>query len=493
MNYLGISCSFHDAAVSLIDNTGNILFAGHSERYSKHKHDKELCLPIIHDALSYATDDYEVHYYEKPWLKFLRQMRSGESLHLSNLSVKNMIGRSRMITMNNKPVTTHSHHLSHAAAGFQTSPYDNATVVIIDAIGEFDTISIWDATYDSNGVAKYKKLWGKKYPDSIGLFYSAMTKRAGLQPLDEEYILMGMAAYGEPKHVKEMLTLIRDSVNIDFNENLHTGVDDDFIPNANEMDIASSAQHLAEWLIKMVMSKARELGRSRNLVYGGGVALNCLANRLLGDYFENIWIMPNPGDAGSSLGAACLGYGKQLNWTSAFLGYDIRGNYPTNRILDCLLTDKIVGVASGRAEFGPRALGNRSLLADPRGKEIKDKVNEIKRRQQFRPFAPVILEEHADTYFDMPNGFVNSRYMQVIARCRVPELFPAIVHYDGTSRVQTVPKDNSGIRELLEKWYVLTGCPILLNTSLNIRGEPMVNDRNDADRFENMYGVKVLS
>ena len=494
MNYLGISCGFHDAAVSLIDNTGNILFAGHSERYSKHKHDKELCLPIIHDALSYATDDYEVHYYEKPWLKFLRQMRSGESLHLSNLSVKNMIGRSRMITMNNKPVTTHSHHLSHAAAGFQTSPYDNATVVIIDAIGEFDTISIWDATYDSNGVAKYKKLWGKKYPDSIGLFYSAMTKRAGLQPLDEEYILMGMAAYGTDSNLKEMSnTLIGSYKNISLKQNLHIGVSDDFIKDAIDMDIACSAQLIAEELIKNVISKARSLGISKNLVYGGGVALNCLANRLLGNFYENIWIMPNPGDAGSSLGAACLGYGKQLNWTSAFLGHDIRGNYPTNRILDCLLTDKIVGVASGRAEFGPRALGNRSLLADPRGKEIKDKVNKIKRRQQFRPFAPVILEEHADTYFDMPNGFDNSRYMQVIARCRVPELFPAIVHYDGTSRVQTVPKDNSGIRELLEKWYVLTGCPMLLNTSLNIRGEPMVNDRDDADRFENMYGVKVLS
>jgi carbamoyltransferase len=193
------------------------------------------------------------------------------------------------------------------------------------------------------------------------------------------------------------------------------------------------------------------------------------------------------------LGAACLGYGKHVNWTNAFLGHDICGDYPTNLILDSLLTDKIVGVASGRAEFGPRALGHRSLLADPRGSEIKDKVNEIKRRQKFRPFAPVILEEYADTYFDMPRGFSTSRYMQSIARCRVPELFPAIVHHDGTSRVQTVPKDNSGIRELLEKWYVLTGCPILLNTSLNIRGEPMVNDRNDADRFELMYNVKVIS
>jgi carbamoyltransferase len=228
-------------------------------------------------------------------------------------------------------------------------------------------------------------------------------------------------------------------------------------------------------------------------VYGGGVALNCLANRLLGDYYDNIWIMPNPGDAGSSLGAACIGYGKRVNWTDAFLGHDISGPYPANRIIDCLVTDKIVGVASGRAEFGPRALGNRSLLADPRGNEIKDKVNEIKRRQKFRPFAPVILEEHVDNYFDMPRSFNNSRYMQVIARCRHPDLFPAIVHADGTSRVQTVSKDGSGIRELLEKWYILTGCPMLLNTSLNIRGEPMVNDRNDADRFELMYNVKVIS
>jgi len=493
MNYIGISAGFHDAAVSVIDHSGNILFASHSERYSKNKHDKYLCHDIINDAISHCTDEWEVHYYERPLMKFLRQVRAGEKPSLMNLSVKNVIGRQYLEQMNVSKVHTHNHHLSHAAAGFQTSPYNDATVVVIDAIGEFDTVSIWDATYDKNGVAQYKKLWGRKYPDSIGLFYSAMTKRVGLRPLDEEYILMGMAAYGEPHYIKEMLTLFNSASNIDFKENLHIGVPDDFIHGANEMDIASSAQHVVEWLIKMVMAKARELGRSRNLVYGGGVALNCLANRLLGDYFENIWIMPNPGDAGSSLGAACLGYGKRVNWTNAFLGYDIRGDYPTNRILDCLVTDKIVGVASGRSEFGPRALGHRSLLADPRGQEIKDKVNEIKRRQKFRPFAPVILEEYADDYFDMPRGFSNSRYMQVIATCRHPELFPAIVHADGTSRVQTVPKDNTGIRELLEKWYVLTGCPMLLNTSLNIRGEPMVNDRNDADRFEKLYNIKVVS
>jgi carbamoyltransferase len=151
-------------------------------------------------------------------------------------------------------------------------------------------------------------------------------------------------------------------------------------------------------------------------------------------------------------------------------------------------------VASGRAEFGPRALGNRSLLADPRGSDIKDKVNAIKRRQKFRPFAPVILEEYADQYFRMPNGFPTSPYMQTTAVCLKPNEFPAIIHHDGTSRVQTVAKDcGSGIRELLEKWFVMTGCPMLLNTSLNIKGEPMVNDRNDADRFELRYGVKVIS
>jgi carbamoyltransferase len=203
--------------------------------------------------------------------------------------------------------------------------------------------------------------------------------------------------------------------------------------------------------------------------------------------------MPCPGDAGSSLGSAALAWGKRITWTSASLGHDIPGPYPVDALLHALHSRGIVGVASGRAEFGPRALGNRSLLADPRGADIKARVNEIKRRQQFRPFAPVILEEHAHNYFDMPHGFRDSRYMQTIARCMHPHIFPAIIHHDHTSRVQTVPQDGSGIRQLLEAWYRDTGCPMLLNTSLNIRGEPMVNDRADADRFEQLYNVKVCS
>jgi carbamoyltransferase len=494
MNHIGISCGFHDAAVSVITEQGNIAFAGHSERYSKVKHDKNLCKDIVKEALSQTTAPYQVHYYEKPLLKYLREIRAGQPSNISSIFPKTIIGKEHTNLLCADKIYTHGHHLSHAAAGFQTSPFNHATVVIIDAIGEFDTITIWDAKYDDKGIAQYKKLWSKQYPDSIGLFYSAMTKRVGLKPLDEEYILMGMAAYGLPKYGIIMLNeLINSIYDLDFNVNLHAGLHDKFLEGASDIDIAASAQFLLEHLVEAVMIKAALLGSSTNLVYGGGVALNCLANRDLGKHFGSIWIMPNPGDAGSSLGAAALGYGKKLNWTNAFLGHNIPGPYPVNKLLDHLLTDKIVGVASGREEFGPRALGNRSLLADPRGPDIKDRVNEIKRRQKFRPFAPVILEEYVNNYFTMPKNWSDSRYMQVIADCKDPERFPAICHFDNTSRVQTVPKDGSGIRELLEKWFVLTGCPMLLNTSLNIRGEPMVHDRTDAHRFQKLYGVKVIS
>lgn len=494
MNYIGISSGFHDAGLSVVNDNGDILFAAHSERYSKKKHDSNLCVDIIDEALKFiGHDDYELHYYEKPWLKAIRQFRAGQTI--GPLTVKQIITPELYERLGDKPVYTHVHHKTHAAAGFQTSPFENATVVIIDAIGELDCITIWDARYDNKGKALYKKLWSKQYPNSIGMFYSAMTDKVGLRPMDEEYILMGMAAYGKSRYATRMAsTYLNDLNEIEFKQNLHIGIEpNSFLDKADHMDIAASAQLVCETLIEKVMFKARRLGTSTNLVYGGGVALNCLANRLLGKHFEKIWIMPNPGDAGNSLGSAALGYGKKLNWENAFLGTEIEGKYPVNKVIKELLKNKMVGVANGRAEFGPRALGNRSLLADPRGSEIKDKVNEIKRRQKFRPFAPIILEELVHDYFSMPTGWNDSRYMQVIAKCRHPDLYPAICHHDLTSRVQTVPKDGSGIRKLLEKWYEETGCPMLLNTSLNIRGEPMVNDRVDADRFQSIYGVRVLS
>jgi len=481
---LGISAGFHDAAATVIRSDGEIVFAGHSERYSKIKNDPNFCDELTAELCKWQYDT--VAWYERPWLHNLQQWYSGQR-HTEPWTTRGIL-RKHLGAWYSKPAeheVSFPHHLSHEAAGFQTSPYDRATVVVIDAIGEFDTISIWGAEYDQTGCAVYKRLWGQQYPHSIGLFYSAITKRVGLHPLDEEYITMGMSAYGQPRYVAECRALLED--------NLHIGIDSDWLPDATVEDIAASAQVLTEELIYSVMRRAQELDWSSNLVYMGGVALNCLANRKLGDYFENIWIMPSPGDSGSSLGAAALAYGKKLNWTSAYLGKEIPGEYPVHSVLDSLLRDRICGVASGRAEFGPRALGNRSLLADPRGLDIKDRVNEIKRRQKFRPFAPVILAEHVDEFFHMPRGWSDTSYMQVVAQCRRPDLFPAVCHVDGTSRVQTVPNNGSGIRQLLEAWYRATGCPMLLNTSLNIRGEPMVNDRADADRFEQLYGVKVCS
>jgi len=486
---LGISAGFHDAAATLIRSDGEIVFAGHSERYSKRKNDPNLCLELLEEFCDYEINT--IAYYERPWLKQLRNLRSGQGVDWRNVTVKQVLQNQMGAWLQHPPgaIQTYNHHLSHAAAGFQTSAFDRATCVIIDAIGEFDTISIWGAEYDKKGRAVYKKLWHQTYPTSIGLFYSAITQRLGLHPLDEEYITMGMAAWGEARYVEECRTLLKD--------NLHIGIDSTWLVGAKNEDIAASAQVLTEELIYSVMRRARDMGWKHNLgsnlVYMGGVALNCLANRKLGNYFENFWIMPCPGDAGSSLGAAALAHGGRLHWRDAFLGRAISGTYPVDALVDHLQTHQIAGVASGRAEFGPRALGNRSLLADPRGIHIKDQVNEIKRRQKFRPFAPVILAEHVYEFFVMPRGWSRSPYMQSIATCRCPDLFPAVCHVDGTSRVQTVEADDSGIRRLLEAWYARTGCPMLLNTSLNIRGEPMVNDRRDADRFEHLYGVKVFS
>ena len=491
-NILGISAGFHDAAATVISPHGEILFAGHSERYSKKKNDADFCQGLLDEVAEYGPD--VVAYYERPWNKQFRQWYAGQGIEWDKLTTKQILKKQLGGQIEPERVLSYNHHLSHAAAGFQTSPFQRATVVVIDAIGEWDTISIWGAEYDRKGRAQYKRLWRQVYPHSIGLFYSAVTQRVGLHPLDEEYITMGMAAWGRNIWYQDMREhVIADERNIRLRHNFHTGMSEKFLEYSSNENIAAAGQLVAEDLIRQVMIRARNTGFSTNLVYMGGVALNCSANRFLGEYFEDIWIMPCPGDAGSSLGAAALAHGHRINWHSAYLGHDLPGPYPVNGILDRLLTERLVGVASGRAEFGPRALGNRSLLADPRGSEIKEKVNAIKRRQQFRPFAPVILAEVADDYFDMPAGWHHSPYMQSVARCRQPSLTPAVCHVDGSSRVQTVAKDGSGIRELLEKWYVMTGCPMLLNTSLNIRGEPMVNDRADADRFERLYGVKVCS
>jgi carbamoyltransferase len=282
---------------------------------------------------------------------------------------------------------------------------------------------------------------------------------------------MGMAAYGDPMY--DLTDLLE--------QNNHKGIGN-YLPKARNEDLAASAQFVLE---KELLNLVLRYCKHDNLVFMGGVALNCVANSRIANH-KNMWIMPNPGDCGSSLGAAALAYGKKLNWVDPYLGTEIKREINPRGVVEHLLKHSYCGVANGKAEFGPRALGNRSLLADPR-EDIKDTINKIKQRQLFRPFAPAILEEFSDKYF---SGHMNE-YMQFTAKALHD--YSSVTHVDGTARVQVVKKDSSSIiRKILEEWYDKTGCPMLLNTSLNIKCQPMVDSLEDAKHFEKYYNVKVF-
>ena len=485
MRILGINCLNHDAAVSVIEN-GKILFAAHSERYSRKKNDMLLNNDIIQEALSYGEPN-KISYYERPWIKKTRQLYAGQYNEVFNLN--NLPNKYLKPWFKNQKIHYVDHHYSHAAAGYFTSPYKEAAILVIDGIGEWDTLTIWHGKGNN-----LKKIYSIKYPHSLGLFYSAATQAIDLKPCEEEYILMGMSGWGKDKHWKQLKNDLFDKNKLlKLNYNLHKGLGL-YGKEWEQFDMAASTQTLTEHILDRIIKYTKKLlPNVDNLVYMGGCALNCVANgKILPKYYNNTWIMPNPGDAGSSLGAAAAVYGKHVKWEGPFLGTEIKGNYPVKKALNYLLKGDIIGIANGKAEFGPRALGNRSLLADPRGPHIKDKVNEIKRRQKFRPFAPAIMEEHACEIFDMPVEKVP--YMQYTATCKYPDKYPAICHVDNTSRVQTVSKkDNPGFYSLLKAFYKETGCPMLLNTSLNIKGQPIVNTKEHAKEFEKHYKIKVLS
>jgi len=488
----GISANSHDAALAVFNATSStvdLVFASQAERYSGIKNDPDLNEGLIQDAWNNHGAPDEIVWYEKPLIKSFRQFRAGQGLRFKENNIKHYLHSYNL----RAPVHYVDHHRSHAAAGYYTSQFTNATIVCLDSIGEFETYTIWQGKDH-----RLTKKFSQSYPNSVGLWYSAMTQRIGLKPQEDEYILMGMAAYGNPDRLYH--TIVKDFIQrwpdmndpgIRFKHNLHRGClwwRPDLQTKQDLFDIAAAVQKIYEHIFEYIIQYTTQYNIG-NLVLTGGCALNCSANSIAHKYYKNVWIMPNPGDAGSAIGAVLAHYQMPVQWTGPYLGYKIQGEYPVESIVAELKETGICGVANGPAEFGPRALGNRSLLADPRGIDIKHRVNAIKRRQQFRPFAPAILAEHADQYFDGHTG----PYMQYTARCRYPELYPAIVHKDGTSRVQTVSKtDNPGFRRLLEQWYALTGCPMLLNTSLNIKGRPIVNTWNDGQEFAKHYGVRVF-
>ena len=473
MIILGINETSHDASVSLIKD-GEILFAGHAERYSKKKNDWYVNDSLIINALQYGTPNV-IAYYEKPLLK------------ASRLALKGGSGDWKpRFNIDGIPRKYFSHHYSHAAAGYYTSSFNDAVIVVLDAIGEYNTSTIWVGEGD-----KIKLKYKQNYPVSFGLFYSAFTQLIGLMPNQEEYIMMGMAAYGNPERYASKVS--KYFLRYDMQKyNFHRGITDwdETITEQDKFDIAAAVQYVYELRLEEFMNMAKDLTGKKNLVFMGGCALNSSANTLLWNIFDMIWIMPNPGDAGSSLGAAAALYGKHLGWKTPYLGYDLAGKYPVQQIVDGILKDGIVAVATGRAEYGPRALGNRSILADPRDPSIKDKVNLIKQRELFRPFAPVVMAEHASKWFNMD---FESPYMQYTVKCLQPDKIPSVVHADGTSRVQTVTKEqHPGLHRVLNKFYLQTGVPILLNTSLNIKGQPLLNDEDDIDQWQKTYSSLVV-
>ncbi len=434
---VGVSEGYHDAGFCILRDD-EILHASHAERYSKVKQD-----PLLHPAQrEMMPADAPVAFYERPFKRYLRRLYAGQSFKRCRTRFDVAFG----------------HHQSHAAAGYYTAPFDDCNILVVDAIGEWDTISVWD---NMTCVRRWR------YPYSLGLLYSAITQRIGLKPNRDEYITMGMAAYGEPRY--DLSGLLA--------ENLHRGCRE-LLPSARNEDLAASVQALYEQKLTELVA----LCPKPNLVLMGGCALNCVANSKIRG--KRIWIMPNPGDAGSAIGAAALVQRKKLRWREPYLGYKLPRSNP-GLVVEELLKNRICGVASERAEFGPRALGNRSLLADCRY-DVKDTVNHLKRRQRFRPFAPAILAEHASDYFDGPMN----EYMQFTSKAKHD--YASVTHVDGSARVQVVKPDcPSVIRAILEEWYERTGMPMLLNTSLNIKDEPILNDERDVERFVRRHRIPV--
>jgi carbamoyltransferase len=509
----GITANSHDAALAVFRhipwhgvNSTELLFAAHAERSSGKKNDPWLNETIVSQALEFGEPDH-VHWYETSWLKRIRQIRSGQyklawtkespQTTMRKLGITTHDRMDDVFPLKSAVFHDHKHHASHAAAGFYTSPFREAAVLVIDSIGEFETLTIWHGKDQ-----KLKKRFSQSYPHSVGLWYSAMTQRIGLKPNEDEYILMGWAAVGDPNRFKkeimeDFFEPLSHSPKIKLKHNLHRGClwwKPEYNTIQDYADIAASTQAVYEEIFLHLVKQTKNLTGLDNLVIMGGCALNCVANGSAYRYFKNVWIMPNPGDAGSAVGCVLEHTRDFIPYTTPYLGYEIPGAYPVEKALHEISTVGMVGVANGRAEYGPRALGNRSLLADPRGQDMKDLVNTVKRRQEFRPFAPVIMAQHVHDYFDMPSGCDHSPYMQYVGRTKRPDLYPAITHLDGTSRVQTVTrKEHPGLYQLLEKWYRQTNCPMLLNTSLNIKGEPMVDTEADARRWTEKYNVKVVT
>ena len=421
------------------------------------------------------------------------------------------------------------HHMSHAAHTFFTSPFDEAAILTVDGVGEWST-----TTFGTGKDTNIELVNDIRWPHSVGLFYSAFTYFLGFKVNEGEYKLMGLSSYGKPKYYDKILNEIIDVKNdgsIHLNMKYFAFTYDKYMTNQkfsdlfgisprkhNEKveqihyDIGASAQSVLEDILLKMVNHVHMKTKMKNLCLGGGVALNGVANyRILKDGpFENLHIPPSPGDAGSAVGSAqylyyChkkneriiekiserianniyVGPNHSNDQIKSFLeknkiSYEFLERAQLLKSTAKLISEgKIVGWYQGKMEWGPRALGNRSILADPRDVKMKDILNEkIKHRESFRPFAPSILEEYISEYFDLD---IPSPYMLLVAKVKKPEKIPAVTHVDGTGRLQSVSKEvNPLYYDLINEFYKLTSVPVIINTSMNVMGEPIVNTPEQA-------------
>jgi len=572
---VGISCFFHDSAVALLRD-GEVLFAAQEERYRRIKNYPDFPAVALRNALQVTglkrSDIDAVAYYENPWRKYARVLH-GQLEHRTpfrkfaatfdrwaqrNLDLEGWLRRGLGPEFDGR-VFFSDHHASHAASAFYPSGFESAAILVLDAVGEWSSSSL-----GVGAQGKVRILAEQRFPNSLGMFYSAITQYLGFSVNEGEYKVMGLAPFGSPNLTErieaEVVQIGRDgaiTLNpecFDFfrgsgmtTAKLHAVLgggarQPDARIEQRHMDVAASLQRVCENIVCSAARHAREVTGQSRLVLAGGVALNCVANGKLQreSVFEEVWVQPAAGDAGGALGAALIAWHEMYqpvvdrpprshakaraaslfgeSFTNAEVQALLRGMGAVfeaipdelellDRVARLLADGSVIGWFYSRTEFGPRALGARSIVADPRPLEMQSRINRsVKFRESFRPFAPSVLQEHAAGYFEIPGAVRESPYMlftyPVRERWRQPNgassqaancedllvrlaerrsLMQAVTHMDYSARIQTVDEERHGrYYRLIRRFWELTGCPMVVNTSFNVKGEPIVNTPEDA-------------
>lgn len=576
MYILGISAYYHDAAASIIKN-GEIIAAVQEERFTRSKQDASFPVNAIQYCLNAAGIEFndleKIVFYDDPKLKFERIKKTyvkffpksipfifqsfpvwfRKKQHWKKNLQEEFFNHFNFYLDDNKIVNS-LHHRSHAASAFFPSPFEDAAILVLDGVGEFDTTSLWIG--EGNRLRKIKSI---EFPHSLGLLYSAITYYTGFKVNSGEYKVMGLAPYGEPKYVdliKQYLININEDGTFTLNMEYFDFATGSKMTNNKfhkvfgreprepetqlgqfEMDMARSVQDVTEEImIKLAKWAKQETGKN-NLCLAGGVALNCVGNGKIvkEKIFDNVWIQPAAGDAGGSLGCAFDYYFHQLDNTrvldtskldmmkGSYLGPNFSDeqtkdyldsvkaqyikyddfNELADFISDKLVEGCVIGWHQGRMEFGPRALGNRSIIGDSRNRKMQSVMNlKIKYRESFRPFAPSVLREKVNEWFELDE---DSPYMLLVAPVKKEKCFqmtpeeeslfgieklniirseiPSVTHIDYSARIQTVHEQtNPRYYQLIKKFEEKSNCPVIVNTSFNVRGEPIVCTPEDSYR-----------